>query len=154
VPTPSDPVASTAAVPLDALPGDAVAAGPEAVPQAAVKPGTSTANQLCVAADNAPDPVRYCGQFFSIPANRVVVVSSWQGMMDEIFKYSRIDTLVVLTHGGISRGEISLGQAQRTLGQWAQGVSSQDSGDPFAGFVTFPGSIGRFHCVERWPVSG
>ncbi|HEX6013708.1 MAG TPA: hypothetical protein VFY87_18295 [Geminicoccaceae bacterium] len=145
MPTPPEPVAGTAAVPLDAVPGDAVAAGPEALPEAAVKLGTSTAGQLCIAADNVPNPVLYCGQFFNIPANRVVVVSSWGGMMNEIFRYSRIDTLVVLTHGGNSPGEINLGEAQRTLGQWARGASSEDSGDPFAGLATFPGSIGTLH---------
>jgi hypothetical protein len=145
MPTPTDPVAGTAAVPLDAVPGDAVAAGPEALPEAAVKPGTSTATQLCIAGDNTPSPVLYCGQFFNIPPSRVVVVSSWGGMMTEIFKYSRIDTLVVLTHGASGGGEIQLGEAQRTLGQWARGVSSEDSDDPAPGFVTFPGSIGTLH---------
>ncbi len=144
MPTPSDPATGTAAVTLDAVPGDAVAAGPEALPQAAVKPGTSTASQLCIAADNAPDPVLYCRQIFNMPASRVVVVSSWKGLMDEIFKYSRIDTLVLLTHGGLSPGEISLGSeqgltGQRTLAEWAKGVSSENSGDPFVGLATWPG---------------
>jgi hypothetical protein len=145
MPTPSDPATGTAAVTLDAVPGDAVATGPEALPQAAVKPGTSTASQLCIAADNAPDPVLYCRQIFNMPANQVVVVPSWKAMMDEIFKYSRIDKLVVLTHGGLSPGEIYLGQAQRTLGQWAAGASSEDSIDPFTGLAAYQGSIGTLH---------
>lgn len=150
MPTPSDPATGAAAVTLDAVPGDAVAAGPEALPQAAVKPGTSTASQLCIAADNAPDPVLYCRQIFNMPASRVVVVSSWKEMMDEIFKYSRIDTLVLLTHGGVSPGEISLGSeqgltSQRTLGEWAKGVSSENSGDPFVGLATWPGTIGTLY---------
>ncbi len=145
MPTPSDPATGTAAVTLDAVPGDAVAAGPEALPQAAVKPGTSTASQLCIAADNTPDPVLYCRQIFNMPASRVVVVSSWKEMMDEIFKYSRIDTLVLLTHGGLSPGEIRLGEAQRTLSQWATGASSEDSIEPFTGLAAYQGSIGTLH---------
>ena len=139
---PPDPITGVAAVPLDAVPGDAVATAPEALPQAAVKPGTATAGQLCIAADNAPNPVVYCAQIYNIPAQRVVVVSSWAALMAEIFKYSRIDTLVLLTHGGLSPGEVSLGEAQRTLGQWAQGAAAEDSGDPFPGLSTYPGSIG------------
>ena len=131
-----------AAVPSDAVPGDAVATAPEALPQAAVKPGTGTASQLCIAADNAPDPVAYCAQIYNIPAQRVAVVSSWAALMAEIFKYSRIDSLVLLTHGGLSPGEIKLGEAQRTLGQWAQGATAEDSSDPFPGLASYPGSIG------------
>ncbi|MGD9509559.1 MAG: hypothetical protein AB7X49_13525 [Geminicoccaceae bacterium] len=142
MPTPRDPITGTAAIPLDAVPGDAVATAPEALPQSAVKPGTATASQLCIAADNAPNPVAYCAQIYNIPAQRVVVVSSWAALMAEIFKYGRIDTLVLLTHGGLSPGEIYLGDAQRTLGQWAQGASAEDSGDPFPGLATYPGSIG------------
>jgi hypothetical protein len=143
MPTPSDPVASTAAIPLDAVPGDAVAAGPEAVPEAAVNRGTTT-DQLCILADdtNISNPAMYSKQFFNIAENKVVVVSSWQRMMDEIFKYSKIETLFVVSHG--FAGEILLGGAQKTLDQWANG-KLEDTEEPFVGLATFPGSIGTLH---------
>ena len=67
MPTPPDPITGMPAIPLDAVPGDAVATAPEALPQAAVKLGSRTASQLCIAADDAPDPALYCAQTTTSP---------------------------------------------------------------------------------------
>lgn len=144
-PVPDDPIAGSAAVPSAAAPDDAVAAGDEALPQQAVRPETATADQLCIAGDDMPDPAHYCQQIFSIPSRGVVKVSSWQEMMAEIFKYGRIDTLVILSHGSPTGAVVEISKVQRTLSQLAGGMGSDVSTDPFPGLETWPGTIGTLH---------
>lgn len=134
-PLPSDDdVLGTAAIRLDAIPGDAVAAGEEALPRQAVVPGKGTVTALCVVDKVVPEPYLYCQEFHGISSDKVVVVSAWKEALDAIFEYQRVATLIIVSHS--TGTDVSIGGLQRTFNQIA------DGDDRLPGFKSWTGSAG------------
>lgn len=139
-PLPDDAVTGSAAVRVDAIPGDAVAAGDDAVPVQAVASAKGSTPSLCLVDNVVANPELYCRQLFNVTADKVRVVTTWGELAGAIYSYSRIGTLVIVSHA--ASAELMIGLKARTLSMFAAGVKPEDNEDPFPGLAAYPGSIG------------
>jgi hypothetical protein len=116
----TDPAVAVNATPLDAvldldaLPGDAVATGPEVLPKEAIKKELKHAPLLMLTIhDFKTVAARYFGQVYR--GSDVRAFSSPDQLYGMLAEYSQIDRLVILAHA--FNDQILLGSVQLTIGQ-------------------------------------